>query len=262
MKKPYVALAPFLSGCPSVTTLGVRPSLMDYPFEELELLRSAKVVFFPSILYARIFHSAGIPTFPTFTCHMYRSSTLHQAMLLKMTGLPHPNTKIYYGKNRNAQVLRDFSLPFTVLPPFGKTSHLRHEISSLEEFEACFRKWNPLVVQESSPWEKKLSLSCINFQVIGGSLESRGSSTATSLDTHLLKDASLSHPISLTHRLLKAGDLDDIRVEWIEHGGVWRLLFLQRPTNEIPSTGKPLNRFAHICEQIVQGNISGNPVKG
>ncbi len=257
MKKPYVALAPFLADCPPVTTLGVRPALMDYSLEELELLRSAEVVFFPTRLYARIFHSAGIPTFPSFTCHIYRSSNLHQIILLKMMGFPHPATRIYYGKNRNSQVLRDFSFPFTVLPPFGKTSRPPFEVKSVQEFEACFRKWNPLIVQRSGPWDKKLTLLCTSFQILGGSLQSDDTSPPTPLDTRLLNDACFNHPVTLTHRLVKAAALDDICLEWARQGGTWRLLSIRRPTVEMAAP----NRFAYLCGQIVQGNI-GRTLKG
>jgi ribosomal protein S6--L-glutamate ligase len=57
--KRIVALGGRLRASPMVLTLGVRPNFFDYDDKERSLISEAPKVYFPSSLYAELFHTLG-----------------------------------------------------------------------------------------------------------------------------------------------------------------------------------------------------------
>lgn len=264
MKIRLPALAPFLLDCPQVKTLGIRPSFADYTSEEKKMMRDAGLVLFPSILHARTFQAAGIPTFPNFPTYSYRSSRLNQFMLFKMLALPHPRTKIYYGKKRETEVLKDFSLPFVVMCPSGTSPHGIREIVSPQDFQSCREQWNPLLVQELIAWEKKLKFVCTNYKIIGMSYRENRPSQKIQCridPSRVPVESPYVQPLKMTQWLLNAAQLDDICVEWTSSRNKWYITSLARPPVRIPTPDGTLNRFLFLCGRIAGGELKNPPLK-
>lgn len=255
MKKPSVALGPFLSHCPSVTTLGIRPTFAEYSTEERALLRSARIVFFPSPRHARVLHAAGIPTFPGLSTYIHRASRLHHLLLIKTTGYPVPRTRFYYGKHRSSAILRDFSLPLLILPPANNPAQRVLKIFTPQDFANHCLQWNPLIVQESISWEKRLALVCTNFEIVGASCKDGPREHLDPLKISRGEDRRFRDPVRQTRELLEAAGLDDICVEWGFGNNSWHVLALNRPPVRWSAPGGIIHRFALIGDQIASGKL-------
>jgi len=66
MTSKRIALENRLRCCKHVITLGVRPNLDDYEPWQLELIRNAPVIYYPTAFYADIFDCLGKRTFPRY----------------------------------------------------------------------------------------------------------------------------------------------------------------------------------------------------
>ena len=93
--RTIVALEGRLRHCAGVTTLGVRPNFGDYSYQEQVLIREASKIYYPSILYADLFHAMGKATFPS--CHTYHfaQDKIKQTALFQLLGRDHPLTRQY-----------------------------------------------------------------------------------------------------------------------------------------------------------------------
>lgn len=103
---------------PEFNTLGIRPNLADYPPEHLELIRRAPRVLYPTKLLAEPLAAAGRPIFPSLACHVFEGDKIKQTRLFELLGLPHPRTRVYFGRQR-ADIARDFGFPCIAKTPRG-----------------------------------------------------------------------------------------------------------------------------------------------
>lgn len=110
-KAPLVALEARLRQCPFVKTLGVRPNFMDYSAEERELIRRADTVYYPSGFYAELLDAIGKRTFPSYHTYKIAQDKIKQTALFQMAGIPHPKTRVFFGKRQKSRILDYFKLP-------------------------------------------------------------------------------------------------------------------------------------------------------
>lgn len=112
-----LAIGRQLRHCPSVRSLGMRQNLLDYPRAELELIRSASKIYYPTILLAEALTAMGKEIFPSIQTLRYAGDKVLQARLFQLLGLPLPRTRVYYGRRQKARILDDFPLPFVAKIP-------------------------------------------------------------------------------------------------------------------------------------------------
>jgi ribosomal protein S6--L-glutamate ligase len=117
--KKAVALGARLRGCRNVLTLGVKPNFSDYNDHEIELIRTAPVVYYPSTYYAGLFDTAGIRTFPSYHTYTYVQDKIKQTTLFQLLGIPHPKTRFYFGPRQKERITDHFSFPFVAKVPRG-----------------------------------------------------------------------------------------------------------------------------------------------
>ena len=79
----------------AVMTVSDRAS--DYNEKEIELIRSAKKIYYPSAFYAELFDTAGIHIFPSYQTYKYAQDKIKQTALFELLGIPHPKTRFFYG---------------------------------------------------------------------------------------------------------------------------------------------------------------------
>ena len=115
MTKPLV-IGARLRRYPQFTTLGPRPNLEDYPPEHLELIRRAEVVYYPTEALAPQLAAMGKRLFPSLACHLLEGDKIKQTTLFKLLGLPHPRTRVFYGRQRR-EILEHFAFPFVAKKP-------------------------------------------------------------------------------------------------------------------------------------------------
>ncbi len=110
--KKAIALEARLSQCEYVTTLGVRPNFSDYSEKERALIRDAAKIFYPSAFYAELFDTIGKATFPSYHTYKYVQDKVKQTALFQLLDLPHPRTRVFYGKRQKKKITNFFRFPF------------------------------------------------------------------------------------------------------------------------------------------------------
>jgi len=108
---PPVALEGRLRYCALVVTLGVRPNFSDYTAEEQELIRRAPKIYYPSSFYAELLDVLGKRTFPSYHTYKIAQDKIKQTALFQMAAIPHPRTRVFFGKRQKRKVLDFFTLP-------------------------------------------------------------------------------------------------------------------------------------------------------
>ncbi len=107
-----IALESHLRECKNVLTLGVRPNFSDYSAQDANLIRTAKKIYYPSTFYAELFDTMGKSTFPSYHTYKFVQDKIKQTALFNLFDVPHPKTRIYYGKHQQRSILDHFSFPF------------------------------------------------------------------------------------------------------------------------------------------------------
>lgn len=114
-----VALERRLSRCVNVVTLGVKPNFSDYASEEIGLIQAAPKIYYPSRYYVELFETMGKKTFPGHRNYLFAQDKIKQTALFQLLRIPHPRTRIFYGKKQKAGILNYFSLPLVAKIPRG-----------------------------------------------------------------------------------------------------------------------------------------------
>ncbi len=117
--KMALALESRLKKCRNVHTLGVKINFEDYDAHEADLIRNADKIYYPTTFYAELFDTVGIPTFPSYHTYKCVQDKIKQSALFKIASLPHPKTRVYYGRRKRDLILRHFEFPFIAKEPRG-----------------------------------------------------------------------------------------------------------------------------------------------
>lgn len=163
-RRRFVALGSRLRGVPEVDTLGVRPNFLDYSPEERRLILTAEMVLFPTLNYAQFLTTAGRRIFPSWETYLYADEKIKQTSLFYLLGIPHPRTRVYYGRHHD-DILKDFSFPFIAKVPRG--SACGRGVFKIEGRDALKRylEHNRVAyIQEYVPHEKDLRVVLINYE--------------------------------------------------------------------------------------------------
>jgi ribosomal protein S6--L-glutamate ligase len=108
---PLVALEGRLRHCPGVVSLGVRPNFPDYSEAERQLIRRAPKIYYPGAFYADLLDAMGKKTFPSYHTYKFAQDKIKQTALFNLAGIPHPRTRVFFGRRQQAGILDRFDLP-------------------------------------------------------------------------------------------------------------------------------------------------------
>jgi len=289
----YVALARGLESCAAVLTLGLRESIGAYSAEERDLLREARVVFFPSIRFVDVLEATGKRTFPSPSTYRFQRSRLQQELLIRYLGIPHPRTRFYYGSRQKRHILEGFEYPFLAMGP-GHVSSPPRIVRNADDLGMACRGFNPVVIQEIPAWDDRLRLICVGdacagaLRLCGGGNEEAGwepvdietmrtgDARATRLsggsDTAAGSPGVHGHTGSRkgaagrgraeaavfrsTHDLMKTAGLDDMVFEWSRAGTCWYLVRMERPPSTWLTPAGRVHHGRHLCKLIQSGAFS------
>jgi ribosomal protein S6--L-glutamate ligase len=155
-----------LARFPQFTTLGPRPNLEDYPPAGLELIRAAEVVYYPTEALAPQLAALGKRLFPSLACHLLEGDKIKQTTLFKLLGLPHPRTRVFYGRQRQA-ILDYFNFPFIAKTPRasaqGRGVYL---IENQAQLEAYLAGHKVAYIQERLPISRDVRVVVIGFEPV------------------------------------------------------------------------------------------------
>jgi ribosomal protein S6--L-glutamate ligase len=166
-KRHAIALEGRLRRCRNVHTLGVRPNFRDYTTEERRLIEQAAVVYYPSMLYADLFHAAGKPTFPSLSTYRCAQDKIRQSTLFSLCGVSHPRTRFFYGRRQKESISSFFRFPFIGKVPRGSAMGRGvFLIRNRGELEAYCRRDHVAYIQEYVPAERDMRVIVIGGRVV------------------------------------------------------------------------------------------------
>ena len=144
----------------------MRPNIDDYSETELDLIRSAEVIYYPSGIYEDVFLALGKRVFPA-NYYRYMGDKVKQTELFSLLDIPHPRTRIYEGSHRAHKILADFSFPFIAKIPRG-TSKGRGVflIQSHGDLRRYLKEVSQAYVQEYLPMDRDLRVVLLGKRVV------------------------------------------------------------------------------------------------
>jgi ribosomal protein S6--L-glutamate ligase len=119
MVRQVLALEARLRRCRNVRSIGVRPNFTDYSAKEVQWIRDAGKIYYPTAFYADLFDAVGKPTFPSYHTYKCVQDKIKQSALFQLAGLPHPRTRVFYGNRQKACISDYFSFPCIAKEPRG-----------------------------------------------------------------------------------------------------------------------------------------------
>lgn len=165
--KRIIALGGRLRSSPMVMTLGVRPNFLDYDERERSLIRDAPKIYYPSSLYAELFHTLGKPTFPGIYNYLYAQDKIKQTALFQTAAVNHPRTRIFYGKQQKKTIRDYFQLPLIAKQPRGSAlGRGVYLIRNMEELDRYCQMHGPAYIQEYLPIERDMRIVVVGRRVI------------------------------------------------------------------------------------------------
>jgi ribosomal protein S6--L-glutamate ligase len=111
-RRKVIALESRLRNCRNVVTLGVHTNFNEYPPDDREEIRRADTIYYPTTFYADLFNSIGKRTFPSYHTYKCVQDKIKQTALFDLLGIPHPRTRVFYGKRQQLAITRYFEFPF------------------------------------------------------------------------------------------------------------------------------------------------------
>jgi len=242
-----------------VVTLGERSQIGDYTERELELLRAADIIFYPTARFVDLFATLGKVTFPTVNCYRLRGERLKQAALLRMLKVPYPRTRVYYGKKQKQEILEDFAFPLIAKKPRGSVAGKGvFLIENNDELEGYKRKFNPAYIQEHVIPQMELRVVVINYDKVSGSYRGVTGGDPGGNPEHVgawqTKDLP-GEAITLGKKIAWQGGLSDVTVEMIFDGNQYQVIELDFPYDEMGTLDPGQKRFETILEMIEKGAL-------
>jgi ribosomal protein S6--L-glutamate ligase len=162
-----IALEARLRNCRNVITLGVRPNFSDYSSEEADLIRKAGKIYYPTSFYAELFDAMGKRTFPSYHTYKCVQDKIKQTALFELLGIPHPRTRVFYGKRQKNSVTTYFDFPFIAKiargSAMGRGVYLIH---TLDELNAYLNLTDPAYIQDYIPISKDSRIVIIGNRIV------------------------------------------------------------------------------------------------
>ncbi len=162
-----VALEARLKSCRNVITLGVKPNFSDYSAADAALILQAPKVYYPSAFYADLLDAAGIATFPSYHTYKCVQDKIKQTALFNILGIPHPRTRVFYGKRQIAAITQYFHFPFIAKIPRGSAMGRGvFRIRNTEDLERYALNATIAYIQEYLPMDRDIRVVVIGNRLI------------------------------------------------------------------------------------------------
>ncbi len=223
-----IALEARLNGCKNVLTLGVRPNFSNYSLKDAELIRNAKKIYYPTTFYADLFDAMGKRTFPSYHTYKCVQDKIKQTALFNLLEIPHPRTRVFYGKRQKNAITDYFKFPFIGKIPKGSAMGRGvYLIRKKDDLISYCSLTKAAYIQEYLPIDRDIRVVVIGNKVVHaywriappGEFRSNVAVGGTvSLDTVPQKALDLS-----LYTANKCG-WDDVGIDICEHDGMFYVL--------------------------------------
>jgi ribosomal protein S6--L-glutamate ligase len=166
-QKKVIALEARLRDCRNVITLGVRTNFSDYNPHEADLIRSAKKIYYPTTFYADLFDAMGKSTFPSYHTYKCVQDKIKQTSLFNLLNIPHPRTRVFYGKRQKPTITKYFKFPFIGKVPRGSAlGRGVFLIKNKEELSSYLDVVTPAYIQEYLPSDRDIRIVVIGNKIV------------------------------------------------------------------------------------------------
>lgn len=165
--KKVVALEARLKTCKNVITLGVKPNFNDYSDAEKRLIRGAEKIYYPTTFYADLFDAMGKKTFPSYHTYKCVQDKIKQTALFELLEIPHPRTRVFYGKRQKSKIPEQFDYPF--ISKIARGSALGRGVflvRNREELDVYLRNPGPAYIQEYLPLDRDVRIVVIGKKIV------------------------------------------------------------------------------------------------
>lgn len=162
-----IALEHRLRRCRNVRTLGVRTNFVDYSDDEIRAIRQAPKIYYPSVFYADLFDAMGKPLFPSYHTYKCVQDKIKQTALFYLLDIPHPFTRVFYGKRRLEKIVRVFTFPLIAKIPRGSALGRGVFLVRNEEELAAYLRLSPVAyIQEYLALDRDIRVVVIGDRVV------------------------------------------------------------------------------------------------
>ncbi|MFO8082875.1 MAG: RimK family alpha-L-glutamate ligase [Desulfobacterales bacterium] len=162
-----IALESRIRECKNVITLGVKPNFSDYSSEEVELIQKAPKIYYPTGFYADLFDAAGKNIFPSYHTYKFSQDKIKQTAVFNILNIPHPRTRVFYGKRQKQKIGEYFQYPFVAKiargSAMGRGVFL---IKNLQDLDTYLSLEGPAYVQEYLPINRDMRMVVIGKRVV------------------------------------------------------------------------------------------------
>lgn len=161
-----VALGARLEKYPQINTLGFNPNFEDYTIDERRQILNAHKIYYPTAFYADFFNVMGKETFPSYHTYKFAMDKIRQTAVFKLLSIPHPRTRVFYGKKQKKKIMDYFNYPFIAKKPVGssKGNHV-FLIQNVHELTGYLTTGGPAYIQEYFPIEQDMRIIIIGKKV-------------------------------------------------------------------------------------------------
>ena len=161
-----IALEARLKNCKNVMTLGVRPNFSDYNPHEADLIRRAAKIYYPTTFYAELFDAMGKKTFPSYHTYKCVQDKIKQTALFDLLEIPHPRTRVFYGKRQQKKICDYFEFPFIAKIPRGSAMGRGvYLIRNQNDLDAYCNLTPTAYIQEYLPIDRDVRVVVVGNQV-------------------------------------------------------------------------------------------------
>jgi ribosomal protein S6--L-glutamate ligase len=162
-----IALEHRLRRCRNVRTLGVRTNFVDYCDDEIRAIRQAPKIYYPSVFYADLFDAMGKSLFPSYHTYKCVQDKIKQTALFYLLEIPHPFTRVFYGKRRLEKIIRLFPFPLIAKIPRGSALGRGVFLLQNEEELAAYLRLSPVAyIQEYLALDRDIRVVVIGDRVV------------------------------------------------------------------------------------------------
>ena len=228
MTRQVLALEARLRTCSNVRTIGVRPNFMDYSEEEVGWIRDAGKIYYPTGFYADLFDAVGKPTFPSYHTYKCVQDKIKQSALFQLAGLPHPRTRVFYGKRQKSKIREYFSYPCIAKEPRGSAMGRGvYLIGNDVDLNAYTHDRHVAYIQQFLPIDRDIRVVVIGSKVVHAYWRIAG---AGEFRTNLARGGRISlapvpeAAIALAQQAAKVCGWDDVGMDICSHDGQFTIL--------------------------------------
>jgi len=221
--RTVIALEARLRDCRNVITLGVRPNFSDYSPEQARMIREAPIVYYPTGFYADLFDAMGKTTFPSYHNYKCVQDKIKQTALLTLLDIPHPRTRVYYGKHQKSKIRDQFDFPLIAKTPRGSAlGRGVFLIKDLETLQAYCNEHPVAYIQEYLPIDRDIRIVVIGGQIVHAYWRKSPEGdfrTNVFCGGQILLDDVPETALELARRTARACQWNDVGIDICRHAG-------------------------------------------